>query len=180
MPSTYRKLLNQGTSSPIVARTTVQPDTIMAPFPLSKEAKAEIFSVNISLCQRLLSMEEFTIWLAGENDAIKSEFLAHGLKQIGDDAFEATHIIDLENRAESYLQSSKLCIRDCGLIFGAVVGAPFDHKFHRIVKWGEKKFGTRDDFVTWLTRHENWIKTLLQMRNALEHPTASLHGKLNI
>jgi hypothetical protein len=150
----------------------------MAPFPITRETKGEIFSVNISLCQRLLGMEEFTIWLASETEAIKSEFLVRGLKQVGDDTFEAPLVIDLENRAESYLQAAKLCVRDCGLIFGALVGAPFDHRFHKIVKWAENKFGKRDDFVVWLSRHELWVKPLLEMRNALEHPTAASRGKL--
>ncbi len=108
-------------------------------------------------------MEEFTIWLASEIEAIKSEFIARGLKQVGDDTFEAALIIDLENRAESYLQAAKLCVRDCGLIFGAIVGVPFDHKFHKIVKWAENKFGKQDDFVVCSSRHELWVKPLLDI-----------------
>jgi len=180
MPTTYRKVLNQGTSNPIVARITVQSDTIMGPFPIQADSKAKIFSININLCQRLLGMEEFATWQERECEAIRANFLDSGLKKIGDDAFEAPFVIDLDSRVESYLQAAKLCIRDCGLIFGALVGTTFDHKYHRIVKWEEGKFGKEDEWVQWLAAQHTWVKQILDMRNALEHPTDGPRGQLHI
>jgi len=180
MPSVYKKVLNQGTSNPIVARTTVQPGTIMGPFPIKADSKARIFQININLCQRLLAMEKFANWLDRECDAIVTDFLAHGLEKIGDDAFEVPLVIDLENRAESYLQAAKLCIRDCGFIFGALVGTTFDHRYNRVIDWAKGKFGKEDKFTQWLASQHSWVKHILDMRNALEHPTGAPRGQLHI
>ena len=125
-------------------------------------------------------MEDFVTWLTQECDAIRTDFLAHGLKKVGDDAFDAPLIVDLNNRAKSYLQSAKLCIRDCGLIFGTLVGAKFDHKFHKVVNWAEENFGKDDEFAQWLGTQHTWVKQILDMRNALEHPTDAPRGRLHI
>src|SRR5215211_4520033 len=180
MPTTYKKVLNQGTSNPIVARTTVQCGNIMSPFPINEDSKSRIFQTNINLCQRLLAMDEFTSWLDQECQVIMTNFLDRGLEKIGDDAFETPYVIDLENRAESYLQSAKLCIRDFGFIFGALVGMKFDHKYHKIINWAEKKFGKDDHYTQWLASQYSWIKHILDMRNALEHPTDLARGQLYI
>jgi hypothetical protein len=151
----------------------------MGPFPIPADSKTRIFSINVNLCQRLLGMEEFVNWLRQESGAIETDFISQGLKKIGEDAFEAPLIIDLDNRT-SYLQAAKLCIRDCGLIFGALVGMPFDHKYYRIVNWAEGKFGKADKYVHWLAAQKTWIEPLLETRNALEHPKDGPSGQLHI
>ncbi len=125
-------------------------------------------------------MEDFATWLERECEAIRTDFLASGLKKIGDDAFEAPIVIDLDSRVESYLQAAKLCIRDCGLIFGALVRETFDHKYYRIINWAEEKFGKEDKYVKWLAAQHTWVKRVLDMRNALEHPTDAPRGQLHI
>lgn len=180
MPTTYSKTLNQGTSNPIVARTTVQPNTIIGPFPIPAESKARILSINGSLCNRLLAMEGFANWLAHECDAIRDSLLSRGLKKIGEDAFETPYIIDLDTRVESYLQAAKLSIRDCGFVVGSLVGKPFDHKYHKIVNWAKGKFGDGDAFVQWLAAQHSWVSQVVDMRNALEHPVDEPRGRLHI
>jgi hypothetical protein len=180
MPTTSKQVLNQGTSNPIVARTIHQAGTIMDVFPLTDNIKDHIFSINLGLCKRLLAMDDFAKWIERECETIRLSFFADGLKKIGDNAFEAPQVIELEARAESFIQAAKLCIRDCGQIFGSLVGETFNHKYHEVIKWAGENFGKDDELVKWLTTQEPWIKNILDMRNALEHPSDKPREKLHI
>ena len=102
------------------------------------------------------------------------------LKQIGIDAYEAPQIIGLETQVESFLQSAKLSIRDCGSFFGLIFGENFDHRFHKIIKWAQGAFGENDDFSKWMEGNGQWIKQVIDKRNALEHPKDGPGGRLVI
>ena len=174
------KLSDQGTTNPIVARMTVQSSDILDAFPIKTDVKEKIFSVHLNLCTRLLEMKKFETWLQHEYDEIKSNFLLHGLEKVGADAFETPQIIGLETRVETFLQSSKLSIRDCGSFFGMIFGERFGHRFDKIIKWAKRQFGENDDFFKWIEGNGLWIKQVIDMRNALEHPTDEPRGCLFI
>jgi hypothetical protein len=180
MTTKLTKVLNQGTSNPIVAEILIQPVNILDLFPLSNDIRDKIFSICNDSCKRLLEMKEFEIWLVHENNSIKQDFLLNGLKRIGDDSYETSIIIGLDTKAEAFLQSAKLTIRDCGMLLGLIFGQSFDHKFHIIVEWVKKEFGTSDAFVFWLDGNQKWIKNIIEMRNAIEHPSEKPRGRLHI
>jgi len=75
MPTTYKKVLDQGTPNPIVVRLISQPDNFMDAFPLTKDVKDRFFSVNLRLSKRLFAMEQFSHWIERENQTIESDFL---------------------------------------------------------------------------------------------------------
>jgi hypothetical protein len=101
-------------------------------------------------------------------------------KKIGDDSYETLQIIGLETRADSFLQSTKFTIRDCGILIGLFFEKSFDHKFNQIIDWSKKEFGEKDNFTRWLDSQYNWIKQVIDMRNALEHPKDGIKNKLHI
>ena len=59
-------------------------------------------------------------------------------------------------------------------------GENFDHRFHKIIKWAQGTFGENDDFSKWMEGNGQWIKQVIDKRNALEHPKDGPGGRLFI
>jgi hypothetical protein len=85
---------------------------------------------------------------------------------------ESPHILNLEERLETYLYNAKSCLRDSLKIYNIVFGSTFtEARFDKAIAWAEKEFGDNDPIVKFLKAdHGLWIHKVVKMRNAAEHP----------
>jgi hypothetical protein len=96
-----------------------------------------------------------------------------GLKtQANEKVIEVPHLIRLNPRVEQFLYCAKSSLRDLAQIFGLFFGKSFDEaRYDKIYRWAEEEFGKDSDLAR-ITRqdHDLWIRKLVAMRNAVEHP----------
>jgi hypothetical protein len=111
-----------------------------------------------------------------------SQIAAEGLKtQSQGRVFEVPHVIGLEERGERYLYAAKSVLRDVAKLFNPFFGKQFSEaRYDKIYKWCVQQFGNEDDLSNLIKEdQELWIKKLVAMRNAVEHP-GGYSGHLHI
>ena len=109
----------------------------------------------------------------------KEEIAEKGLDfQSSGRAVTLPSVSDLQSQAESFLQSAKLALRDSASLLEPFFGESFDHRFHRIVSWAEQNLSVEDDLTQCLGHWEPWVKRIVTMRNAVDHPRDEPYGKL--
>jgi len=180
MPTKVMKVLGKGTTNHIVARTTVQISELLTPYPIPETDRQRILSIFASLMRRLLRMQEIGASLNNDYDRIRALVRERGLNKLGEESVEIPQIIELEAKAEGYLQAAKLALIDCGSLFEPLYGQTFDYRFDKIVSWLTQEMGESHEFVEHLRKHHKWIKQTIDMRNALEHPKDKPGGRLII
>jgi hypothetical protein len=80
-------------------------------------------------------------------------------------------VMNLETNAETYLYNAKLVLRDISGLFSPFWGEQFNHsKYNKILKWSEKSFGDKHKLTQMLRSNQDWIRRIVTMRNAVEHP----------
>jgi hypothetical protein len=79
-------------------------------------------------------------------------------------------VIDLQANVEGFLYSAKQALRELAGLFEPFYQQRFDHRFQRIRKWAEERFGKDDRLVRLLEADRDWIERLVSDRNAVEHP----------
>lgn len=165
---TVQKISSYGTSTPAVARTALQGADILNYFACSKEQKDEAFAVLFELQRHLVKCVEIRDQLSNEIDLARSEFT----ERLPAKGFAVTipGIGDLQSRAESYLQSAKLAVACAGNLFEPFYGVAHGHKFNKVSVWAEKTFGVADDFTIVLKSWEPFVRSVVKLRNCVDHP----------
>lgn len=165
------KISNYGTSTPAVARTLMQGSELMDVFPISKEVKESMKTILFDLQRQLLKCQEIADSLRSDINNINDDVKANGIKtQSGGRVIEMPFVVNLESKAELFLHSAKLAIREAGKILDPIWGEDFDHRFNRIVQWAVAKFGPDSLITKAIQDHEKWVSMIINMRNAVDHP----------
>lgn len=117
--------------------------------------------------------------LAGEINAGREQIAKNGFEfQSNGRAVTLPGVADLHSNAEAFLQSAKLAIRETARLVEPFYNAQHDHRFHKLATWAEKQFGTGAPFAQTIREWEPWVKRIVDMRNAVDHPSEKPGGKL--
>ena len=173
MPFVIKKVSDHGTSNPIVARLAMQTNEVIRFFSLSKEKQDRVLEIYIKMLRpRLLHCMEISSNIAQENEVIRGRINGNEIKTQSDGrVVEVPQILRLTEQAETYLYTAKSALRDLSLIFEPLFGVRFNHsEYHKITKWFEKEFGADAPVTKLLTDDGPWLKRVVDMRNAVEHP----------
>ncbi|MGC9534381.1 hypothetical protein [Vibrio atlanticus] len=114
--------------------------------------------------------------------AIVEELNENGLiTQSQGRVIEVPHLIRLEQRVEQFLYCAKSALRDLSKLFGLFFGKEFNEaRFDKIHSWAVDKFGEDSELAMLIKQdHDLWIKSVVAMRNAVEHP-GGYSGNLHI
>ena len=77
----------------------------------------------------------------------------------------------LETKSKEFLYAAKNSLRDIALIFEPLFGKKFDGAdFSKIRKWASVELGSEVPVTQLISADELWIKKIVDMRNAVEHP----------
>lgn len=57
-------------------------------------------------------------------------------------------------------------------------GCKHDHRFHKFAAWAEEQFGATDVLTRTIRAREPWVKNIVTMRNAVDHPEDKAGGML--
>ncbi len=170
-----QQLSDYGTANPIVARLSLQTKELLQFYNLSDKQKEEVFGLMfLSIQPKLMTcfriMEQLTKEVREQQkkiDEVGLEFQAHGR------AYTLPSILDLQHRTETFLYNAKSVLRDLTDIFSILFSMDFkkEARFDKVLKWSMKRFGAEDPLTKMLGDDEStWIKKIIKMRNAVEHP----------
>jgi len=181
MTWTLQNISNYGTSTPAVARTAVQGKDIVQFLGGTDVQKAQAIEALFALQKRLIrcvSIHEgidALVRKAGED--LKSGKLNF---QPDDRVVRPPSIPDLEGVAESFLQGAKLAISAATRLTEPFYGEHFGHKLNKLEAWAEKKFGQEHAYVGFAKGWQPWVKEILALRDAIDHPRKGPGGTLHI
>lgn len=170
-----QQLSDYGTANPIVARLSLQTQDLLPFYNLSDKQKEEVFGLFFSSLQPKLMtcsriMDQLTKEVRERQKTIDEgglEFQAQGR------VYTLPTILDLQHRVETFLYNGKSVLRDLTDIFFILFSKDFkkEARFDKVLKWAKKDFGPEDSLTKMLEDDANtWIKKLVSMRNAVEHP----------
>ncbi len=112
-----QRVSNYGTSTPAVARTFYQGCEILCFFGVSEPQREEAKGVLHELQRHLVRCVELCDAIAQEVTAAHEDVKAKGLElQSSGRVVTLPSVPDLQSRAESFLQSAKLAIRETALL----------------------------------------------------------------
>jgi hypothetical protein len=177
------KISDQGTANPIVARLSVQTSELIKFCPRGDDFHKSVLSLfHDSVQKHLLECDQIAQDISREVLEIDAQLGDGGLKtQAQGRVIEVPHIIRLTPRIEQFLYCAKSALRDLANIFDLFFDKKFDAaRYDKIIEWANKEFGDDSELARILTQdHDLWIKKLVSMRNAVEHP-GGYSGHLHI
>jgi hypothetical protein len=182
MTFVFKKISDHGTANPIVARLGIQTSEIINFFHIEKDKKDEILDIYMNqVTPRLIRCDEIAKSIAEESEKIKTDIVSNNLSsQSNGRIIELPQVMDLVNRAETFLYNAKSSLRDIAKIFNSLFNEEITHsRYNEIIKVLEKKYGSDSPVVKLLKDDEAWIRNIVDMRNAVEHPSSKM-GPLNI
>ncbi|MYM92283.1 hypothetical protein [Duganella vulcania] len=167
----FQKLSNYGSATPAVARTLLQASPIIDMFKCSDEQKDALKEKFFDLQRHLLKCVECRDSLAAEIESERANYVMPPNPDVrARGAFSLPGVGDLQSKGDTFLQSAKLAIAATGDMVEPFYGKAFGHKFHQLEKWAKENFDPADTFVTSVTRAIPFVKRIVQMRNAVDHP----------
>ncbi|WNK21307.1 hypothetical protein P1P91_06440 [Halomonas piscis] len=183
MPFQITKVSDQGTANPIVARLSVQTSQLVKFCPGGEELHKSVLELFHDYVQKqLLECDQISQEITREVLEIGTKLGKGGIKtQAAGRVVEILQVIRLNQRVEQFLYCAKSALRDLARIFALFFGKEFDSaRYDRIIAWAEEEFGDESELVRILRQdHDLWIKKLVSMRNAVEHP-GGYSGHLHI
>jgi hypothetical protein len=186
MPFEFKKVLEHGTTNPIVARLSLQILQILSRCNASKEIQDKVGDLYMNSLQKKL----VRCWEIEER--FKKEFAAavgrYKPPAVANAPVEVPQIARLEEECHNFLYEAKNFIRDVLQVVNHLYGTTFAEasEFCRakkgsqsLVEFAEKTFGADDGKTKMLKEAVPSVEELIAMRNAVEHPEG-LSGKLVI
>jgi hypothetical protein len=162
-----------GTANPIVARLSLQTQDLLRFYKLTDNQKEEVFVFFSSLQPKLMTCSRIMEQLTKEVKERQKKIDEAGVEfQPQGSAYTLPSILDLQNRTETFLYNGKSVLRDLTDIFSILFSKDFkkEARFDKVLKWAKKEFGPDDRLTKMLKDHAAWIKKIVSMRNAVEHP----------
>ena len=166
-----QKISDRGSSDPIVARTALQTFELAQPF-VAEAVRQELGTIAMDVQRRLSECATIRDELQREIDEALDAARKSGLNvQASGRTVEIPSIIRLEERAERFLYSAKLCLRETARLFKPLFGQHFDENYKSFTEWAIEEFGAADPLSALLLGDRPWIAHVIEMRNGIEHPT---------
>lgn len=177
------KVSDHGTANPIVARLCIQTAELVKFCPRGEPFHKSVLSLYHDLIQKhLLECDQIAQSLAQDMLRINEELKVKGIQtQAQGRVIEVPQVLRLVPRVEQFLYCSKSVLRDLATVFNLFFGKSFqDPRYDKIILWAEKEFGPECELARMLREdHDLWIKQVIAMRNAVEHP-GGYSGRLHI
>lgn len=187
MPFQYKKVLEHGTTNPIVARLSLQIFEILKQCNASEDMQVKVRELYVdSLLKKLMRCWEI-------EERFKEEFAdavaEYKPPAAANASVEVPQIARLDQECHNFLYEAKNFIRDLLQVVNHLYGTTFEEasEFYwarkkgsqSLIEFAEKTFGVDDGKTKFLKEAVPSVEELIAMRNAVEHPEG-LSGKLVI
>ena len=185
MPFVFKKILDHGTSHPVVARLQLQVRDLLNATAFDEPKRQAIFEASFNASLRLLRCYDFAVRLESACEKCEQEHKPTSNPQ----AASMPYVIGLEHDAETFLYEIKNFLREQTVVINTIFGTKFAEASEffdargngdgQIAKWAFETFGPEARLGVFLQFHKDWIGEVIRMRNAIEHP-GGYSGRMNI
>ena len=169
-----KQVSHHGTANPIVARLSIQTNDLIQFCRIDKTKRDEVLALYHDKVQRrLLECDDIAQEISKEILEIARNLEEEGFAiQSQGRVIEVPQIIRLEQRVEQFLYCAKSALRDLAKIFGVFFDKEFSEaRYDKVYAWAKKQFGDDSELTKIIKQdHDLWIKQVVNMRNAVEHP----------
>lgn len=177
MPFVLKKLLDHGTTNPIVARLSLQVLQLLDQCALAKDARDAIGEIYVNSLQRKL----LRCWEIEERfrQAFNAAVEAYKPPAAGTKAVELPQVPRLEEECHNFLYEAKNYVRDLLRVVNLLYGSDFTEasEFFRarkgsrsLVQFAAETFGDKEPKTLFLREAAGEVEKLVDFRNAVEHP----------
>jgi hypothetical protein len=174
-------ILNYGTSTAAVARTMIQGQPIIQPLQVTEERRQDALNVLGDLMKTLLRCVEIHEQIAGAVGVAHAQLEAGTLVLRPQPyTLRPPSIPDLDNKAESFAQAAKLAIAHATRLTVPFYDQDFGHKLNRMASWAADEYRADHRLVQFARHWEPWVKEVLAMRDAVDHPSDAPRGRLHV
>lgn len=152
-------------------RTALQGGEILRFFARPQAETDGALTILLDLKRHLLRCVEIRDDLAKEIASGRDQVAREGFNvQSAGRVITLPGIGDLQSKAEGFLQSAKLAIAETGNLTNPFYQAAHGHQYHKFSAWAETTFGPTDDLTLVVKSWEPFVKRIIEMRNAVDHP----------
>ena len=175
----FQHFFDRGTATPCVARTMPQTRELARAFLFDEKTSEVLMDLSYEVMRHLIGCLDIGERIRTEVKEGRRRIATGDVKiQAGGQVAELPSLGALQNDVEMFLYNAKLALRDTGGLFTPLFGQHFDHKFHKARAWAAKEFGPDAPLTQLLDDDATWIKRVLGLRNAVEHPNTA--GQLHV
>ena len=173
-----QKISDYGTATPAVARTLPQGAEILDFFEVDSSKKEACKSTLFELSRQLVRCVDVSNGIRTELETVRTQIKDRGLQyQAQGRAVNLPGIGDIQSKAEGFLQSAKLAIRETAQLVQPFYDVEHDHRFHKFALWAEKSLGPNDQLSQVIKGWEPFVKQVVSLRNAVDHPSKGPKGR---
>jgi hypothetical protein len=177
----FQKISNYGTATPAVAQTFAQGCELLHWFQCESKKVEQAKEILLELQRQAVRCTEQRDTIARECEtAVEEAHTLQAKQPSGNNAVVIPGVGDLQNRAESFLQAAKLAIAATGNLVEPFYQKRFGHNYKRFSGWTSTEFGQGSLFHQVVSSWEPFVKQVVDMRNAVDHPNDRPGGKLVI
>jgi len=174
----FQKISDYGTANPIVARLSIQTSDLCNFFITDQKRKDKIlktmgFDIQFKLLETFKIYDEMLL----EIQKIDKEATEKGFNvQASGRVALLPGIVRLESRCDAFLYNAKNVLREILKLINVLWGTDFKGtRFDEAAKWFSCNEEIDKKFSEMLkSDHDLWIKRLIDMRNAAEHPEGEM------
>lgn len=177
MPFVFKKVLDHGTTNPIVARLNLQTLKLLEQCDIAEDVRHKVGELYVNSLQRkLLRCWEIEQRFRDEFDAAVVQYEPPAARG---QSHHIPQIARLEEECHNFLYEAKNYIRDFLKVVNLLYGTKFSEasEFSRakkrglsLVDWASKTFGEDDPKTKFLREAISAVECLVDARNAVEHP----------
>jgi len=175
-----QQLSKYGSSTPAIARTFFQGSKLLDPFRLSDSIKDQVRQALFDFQLRVIRCVEICDDVRFKVEDGKDPAKGGGLQMQSGHVAKLPSVPDVETLAESYLQAAKLSVAYAIRIINPFFSTDFDHRLHQVVNWAKETFGEEDPLYEVTAAWQPFVKRVVDMRNAVDHPMDKPGGRLHI
>jgi hypothetical protein len=170
-----QKLLDVGTSNPIVSRLSMGLHDIVRMAQIDETAKNAINDANFLAMQNIVKAEQFGLKICQSIEAVMERIGREGVKtQASERCVDLPSTEGLDDIRE-FLKYGKKAFQEIMKVFNVFLKTSYSNpRYDKICSETLRQYGA-DDPLTKLVKedHDLWIKKFLELRDQDEHPTVA-------
>lgn len=161
-----------GSANRIVARVFIQSSEAITNTPLKPGINKDRILLCMHRCkEHLLVCEDKKSIVCSETERICELCKKGELNREGHHFVDFPQIDNLEEHCSSFLRNAKLTIQTLAELINVFYKTKFEGpRFDEVLKWSKKKLKHNEDFVQYIDKNQPGLKSIVDMRNAQEHP----------
>jgi hypothetical protein len=176
-----RQVLNRGTKTPAVARTFFQGKDVIQVLNGTDAQNDQAMMILRDLMEALVRCVEIQEEIDQAVEIARVEVNDGSLmarQQPG--ALRPPTVPNLKNKAESFVQGAKLAVAHATRLTEPYYGRAFGHKLNKMADWASSELGDQHSLTLFARDWQPWVIGVLDMRDAVDHPTSEPRGRLHV